>query len=72
MTYFINRAFRKCGPLEKAEPGPIEKADPMLKFTVLVKKHLYDKLELADFKCDNNFLNLKPKITKTRHFWFLV
>ena len=37
MTYFINQTFRKIGPTEKADPEPIEKADPMPKFTVLVK-----------------------------------
>ena len=37
MAYFINRLFRKSEPLEKAGPGPIEKADPTPKFTVLVK-----------------------------------
>ena len=36
------------------------------------QKHLYDKLEIADFKYDNNFLNLNPKITKARYFWFQV
>ena len=43
----------------------------MPKFTVLVK-HLYDKLEVADFKYDNSFLNLKLKITQKRHFWLQV
>ena len=37
MTYCINWTSRKSGPLEKADLGPIEKAGPMLKLTVLVK-----------------------------------
>ena len=37
MAYFINQTFRKSGPLEKTDPGPTEKVDPMSKFTVLVK-----------------------------------
>ena len=37
MAYFINRTFRKSEPLEKADHGPVEKTDPMPKFTVLVK-----------------------------------
>ena len=49
MAYFINRTFRKSRPLEKADPGSTEKADPMPTFTVLVKKHPYGKLEVADF-----------------------
>ena len=63
MTYFINQTFRKTGPLEKAHPMP--------KFTVLVK-NTFITLEVADFKYHNNFLNLKPKIIQTRHFWFQV
>ena len=36
----------------------------MLQFTVLVQKHLYDKLEVTEFKYDNNFsLKLQPKNT---------
>ena len=64
MAYFINRTFRKSELLEKA--------DPMPKFAVLVKKHLYDKLKVAGFKYENNFLNLKPKIAQIRHFWFQI
>ena len=56
MAYFISWTCWKKVPLEKADPGPIEKADP------IGQKHLYDKLKVADFKYDNNFLNLKPKI----------
>ena len=37
MTYLINRSYRKSGPLEKADPGHIEKTDPMRKITILVK-----------------------------------
>ena len=40
MAYFINRIFRKSGPLEKAGPGSIEEADPIPAFTVLVKNTL--------------------------------
>ena len=40
MAYFINRTFRKSGLLEIADPRPIEKANPMPKFTVLVKNTL--------------------------------
>ena len=43
MAYFINGTFRKSGPLEKADLGPIEKADPMPTFTVLATVlHTYD------------------------------
>ena len=40
MYYLIKRTFRKTGPEEKAEkadPGPLEKVDPMPKFAILVK-----------------------------------
>ena len=37
MTYFLKRGFRKSGPLEKAGPGPLQKADYMPKVTVLAK-----------------------------------
>ena len=37
MAYFIKWNFRKSGTLEKTDPGPLQKADPMPKFTVLVK-----------------------------------
>ena len=68
MAYFINRTFRKSGIFEKADPGPPEKADPLPKFTI-GQKHLYDKLEVAVFKYDNNFyLKLQPKSNKIRHF----
>ena len=68
MAYFINRTFRKSGILEKAHPGPPEKADPLSKFT-LGQKHLYDKLEVAAFKYDHNFsLKLQTKNNKIRHF----
>ena len=56
MTYFINCTFRKSRPLEKADPGPIEKA-VLCQNSLYWSKHLYDKLEVADFKYDNNFLN---------------
>ena len=72
MTYFINRTFGKSGPLGKADSGPTKNVDPVPKFTVYGQKHLYDKLEVVDFDHDNNFLNLKIKITQTRHFWFQV
>ena len=37
MAYFINRTLRKSKPVEKVESRPIEKANPMPNFTVLVK-----------------------------------
>ena len=37
MAYFIKRTFRRKGPLEKAHPEPLQKLDPIAKFTVLVK-----------------------------------
>ena len=50
--------------LEKADPGPLEKADNMSKFTILVKYTFKTKLEVADFKHDNSFsLKLQPKNT---------
>ena len=72
MTCFINRTFRKSEPLEKADPVPTVTANPMHKIHCIGQKHFYDKLEFADFKYDNNFLNLKPKITQRRYFWFQV
>ena len=32
--------LQEIGHLEKAEPGPLEKADPMSKFTILVKNYI--------------------------------
>ena len=58
MAYFINRLFRK--------------SEPYAKIHCIGQKHLYDKLEVAGFKYDNSFLNLKPKITQKEHFWFQV
>ena len=58
MAYFINWTFRKSGPLEKVDPWLIEKAN----IHCIGQKHTYDKLEVADFKYDNNSLNRKPKI----------
>ena len=43
------------------------KSGPYAKIHCIGQKHLYDKLEVTDFKYDNNFLNLKPKITQIRH-----
>ena len=40
---------------EKVDPGPLEKVDPISKFTVLVKD-IFDKSKGADFKYDNSFL----------------
>ena len=62
MAYFINRIFRKSGPLEKTGRGPKKKSGPNANIHCIGQKHPYDKLEVADFKYDNNFLNLKPKI----------
>ena len=39
---------------EKVDPGPLEKVDPISKFTVLVKD-IFDKSKGADFKYDNSF-----------------
>ena len=66
MIYFINRTFRKSGPrtYRKTEPYP--------KIHSIGQKHLYGKLEGADIKYENNFLNLKPKIIQGRHCWFQV
>ena len=50
MTYFINRTFRKSGPQAYRKTGPYEKIH------CVGQKHLYDKLEVADFKYDNIFL----------------
>ena len=61
-----NWTFRKSGP------RTYRKREPNAKIHCIGQKHLYDKLEVADFKYDNNFLNLKRKITQTRHFWFQV
>ena len=36
MTYFIKMTLGKIGPLEKVDPGTLQKVDPMPKFTVLV------------------------------------
>ena len=58
--------FRKGGP------RTYRKSRPNANIHCIGQKYPYDKLEVADFKYDNNFLNLKPKITQTRHFWFQV
>ena len=37
---------------------------PNLLYSLYCQKHLYGKLEVADFKCDNSFsLKLQPKNT---------
>ena len=56
MAYFIKRTFRKSGFLEKADPGPLQKADPMPNF------------EDADFKYGSTFSNLQLKIPKSGNF----
>ena len=43
MTYFKKPTFRKGIPLEKVDLGALEKADPMPKFTVLVKNTFMTK-----------------------------
>ena len=60
------RTFRESGP------RTCRKSGPYAKIHCIGQKHLDDKLEVADFKYDNNLLNLKPKITPTRHFWFQI
>ena len=55
MTYFMNRTFRKSGPRTYRISGPYAKIH------YIGQEHLYDKLEVADFKYDNNFLNLKVR-----------
>ena len=37
VAYFMNRTRTRTRTLEKADPGPLEKADPTWKFTVWVK-----------------------------------
>ena len=60
----LDSHLQKKWTLRKSGSQPIEKADPMPQFTVLVQKHLYDKLEVTEFKYDNNFsLKLQPKNT---------
>ena len=56
MEYFLNRTFRK------SRPRTYRKSGPYVKIYCIGQKHPYDKLEVADFKYDYNFLNLKPKI----------
>ena len=73
MAYLMNRTFWKSEPLEKSGPRTYRKSGPYAKIHYIGQKNPYDKLEVADLKYDNNFLNLKLKITnKTRHFWFQV
>ena len=60
MAYFKNQTFRKCGPLDR--PRTYTKSGPNASIHCIGRKYPYDKLEVADFKYDNNFLNLKPKI----------
>ena len=64
--------FQKKWTFRKSRPRTHRKSGPYAKINCIGQKYLYDKLEVADFKYDNNFLNLKPKITQTRHFWFQV
>ena len=47
---------------KKEDPGPTATSGANAKIHCIGQKHPYDKLEVADFKYDNNFLNLKPKI----------
>ena len=63
MAYFINRTFRKSGPQTYRKTGLYAKIH------CIGQKHLYNTLEIADFKYKNNFLNLKPKSTQIRQFW---
>ena len=56
MPYFTKRT--RTRPLKKAEPGCLEKADPILKFTVGVKNRFFDNFEGADLKHDNSFLRI--------------
>ena len=65
----MNRIKKKK---KKRKKKTYRKTRPYAKIHCIGQKHLYDKLEVADFKYDNNFLNLKPKITQTRHFWFQI
>ena len=56
MAYFINQTFRK------SRLRTYRKSGPYAKIHCIGQKHPYDKLEVADFKYDYDFLNLKPKI----------
>ena len=33
-------------------------------------RFIFDKFDRADFKCENRFLKLLPKIVQARHFWY--
>ena len=56
MSYFIKRTFGKSGPEEKADIG--------YKIHCTGKNHLNDKIEIPDFKYDNNYsLKLRSKNT---------
>ena len=50
MTYFTKQAFRKKWNFRKSEPRTFTKIP---KIYCIGQKHLSDKLEAADFKCDN-------------------
>ena len=54
MAQFIKLTFRKSGPLEKADPGTL-KSGLYAKIHCIGKKHIYSKLEVADFKYDDSF-----------------
>ena len=43
--------------------------DPSLRIFIFAQTLHFHKFEGADFKYDNNFSNLQPKITEIRHFW---
>ena len=58
MAYFINRIFRKSGPLEKTGRGPKKKSGPNANIHCIGQKHPYDKLEVADF----NSLNIQEYV----------
>ena len=67
MTYFIKWTFRKSGPWTFTKSGLYAKID------CIGQKHLYDKLEVAGFKCDNNVRkNCGLKTPKSGIFGFKI
>ena len=65
MSDFVYKAhLQKNWTLRKSGPPTYRKSEPYAKIRCIDQKHLNDKLEVADFKYDNNFsLKLQPKQT---------
>ena len=62
-------AWTRARTFKKADPVPLEKADPTPKFTVLVKNLFLRNLRVLISNITIVFLKVQPNNTKTRQFW---